>query len=341
MHGETVENVGTRRNSEVDRPEPSPTTREKLLADDWVVQVPRSVVLDNRLGPLLVAIAASAWSARGPAWPVDQDQDRGAAAAPPGGWAAMIQSSRSSWPKWLDAAVRDGLVVETVGTDESGCGHDLLVAKLQIEPGSQFARLPLAVMFDRSITPTARRAYAALALYRQPSGEASASVERLAAITGVNRRHIQRSLRELERHFAIVRMPTAARKPNRWMMVEVKVAAPDVQNESRPCPKSAAHVSNIRPAVVQNVPPYQELSQESVQESLSSAREGAREADDDDGLDNDADRNWRLFGRRNLSGLTPDTWCHYLDLVSRWRESEDKFYIIRSARRERERMAAA
>ena len=115
------------------------------------------------------------------------------------------------------------------------------------------------------------------------------------------------------------------------------------QNESRPCSKiRRAHVSKIvrRPRLSKIRRPIKKRSQESVQESLSSARAGAREADDDDGLHNDRVRNMRQFGRADLSGYTLDWWRECLEWVSRWPPSEDQFYIIRSARRERERLAA-
>ena len=319
--------------NDVPHPEPTPTPRSKLLADDWAVAIPRADILSSRLGPLLVLLAATAWRDRGPQWAVGEE---GAASTPPGGWAALVGCSRASWWRWQKVAVKSDLLHEVIGTDSKGCEHNLLKPNVWIEPGMQFARLPLSVMFNDSISATARRVFAALACFRQPSGEVSAATSTIAKMTGIHRRHIQRSFRELEEHFALVRMPRNPRASGRWMMISTNAPAQDVSNPPRPCSKSAAPMFQIVRRPVSNPPPSQELSQESVQESLSSARE----ADDDDGLHDDPVRNMRLFGRADLSGLTPETWGLYLELISHRRPSDDKHYIIRSARRERERLAA-
>ena len=314
-----------------------PTPRSKLLADDWAVAIPRADILSSRLGPLLVLLAATAWRDRGPQWAVGEE---GAASTPPRGWAALVGCSRASWWRWQKVAVKSDLVHEVIGTDSKGCEHNLLKPNVWLEPGEQFARLPISVMFDGTISATARRVFAALACFRQPSGEVSAATSTIAKMTGIHRRHIQRSFRELEEHFALVRMPRNPRASGRWMMISTNAPAQDVPNPPRPCSKSAAPMFKIVRRPVSNPPPSQELSQESVQESLSSAREGAREADDDDGLHNDPVRNMRQFGMEDLSGLTPDWWDKCLQWVSRWPPSEDQYYVIRSARRERERLAA-
>ena len=90
MHHENVADA-TNSHNDVLHPEPAPTPRAKLLADDWAVVVPRADIREQpSSGRCWSLLAASAWSApRTSAWPAHQDQDRGAAAAPPGGWAAL------------------------------------------------------------------------------------------------------------------------------------------------------------------------------------------------------------------------------------------------------------
>ena len=341
-------------------PEPTPTPTPREMVAGWTVRLPRSTILEaHKLGPLIVTVAAMAWRARGPridAYNDDGtlDEKRAVATEPDFGWAALAGVTRSSWNRWLAEAVAAGLVEVSPGR--------MIRPLIWVEEGEQFARLPVEIMLDASLTRAARLCFLGLSLYRMKLGYASSSGAHLAEITGLTPRRVYFGLGQLKDRGVIFRVKTSARRVARWMLFGATVkeqAGPQPTKERPPTDKEASH--NRQRGVSQPTkrrPITDTVSRGFSKESSGSlSREHAREAVDipfieingrqahapepDDGLANDPERNLRLFGRSDLSGLTPDTWCLYLDLVSRWRESEDKFYVIRSARRVRERMAAA
>ncbi len=171
---------------------------DKLCSDKWAARLPRGIVTDRSIsfGALLVFAAASAWRDRGKGWGYTHPEEgliRTAAEIPPGGWPALVGVDPSTWRKWLAAAVAAGLVnMWTTGK------APLIRPVTQIEPGEQFARVEIAVLFHRKLSQRARRVFVALSLFRQRHGSVSVSIQKISDDAGLGRREVQRALRELE-----------------------------------------------------------------------------------------------------------------------------------------------
>ena len=174
------------------------------ILEGWIVQIP-SRLINSDLGAVIVLALSTAW------------RDRRVPGCPPGGWPRLGGTSTRNWHRWRERAIELGLV-EMRGSR--------IVPLAQLEPGEQFARVPLAVLLDPKLPRTAKRTYLSLALFRSGLGYSRASVRTLAATSGLDRSSIQRGLRELENRFHITRRGTTARGVERYFLVETPPVAP-------------------------------------------------------------------------------------------------------------------
>ena len=190
----------------------------KLAADSWAVQLPRSLVTNNPFGAVLVYAAACAWRDRGPGFGYTDDEGdfiRNAAAIPPGGWPALLAVSAQTWRRWLDAAESADLIK----IFDRGRRDQLLRPLTGLKPGDQFARVEVAILFHRELSQRARRAFVALSLFRQTSGFVSASIRKIGDDAGFERRHVRRALRELEAVGALRSDGTTGRGIHRYLVI--------------------------------------------------------------------------------------------------------------------------
>ena len=70
-------------------------------------------------------------------------------------------------------------------------------------PVEQFARVPVSVLFDPNIGPTAKRALVGIAMYRNKAGFARVAVPTIAKMAALNVRNTHKGLRLLESAGAI------------------------------------------------------------------------------------------------------------------------------------------
>ena len=183
-----------------------PSASEML--EGWVVQIPSRLV-DTDLGALIVLAVATAW------------QYRRVRGLPPGGWARLGGTSTRTWHRWRERAISLGLI-EMRGAR--------IVPLVHVEPGEQFAMVPLSVLCDPKLPRTAKRGYIALALFRTGLGVSRASVPTLARASGLDRRSVQKGLRSLENRCKIVRRGETGRGVQRYFLP----SAPDSGTESYP-----------------------------------------------------------------------------------------------------------
>ena len=174
-----------------------PSASEQLADSHWAVQLGRSLVTNTSIsfGAVVVYAAACAWRDRGPEYgDTDGDGDviRNAAAIPPGGWPALVGCTPQTWRRWRRAAVSANLI--EIISDGPG---QLLSPIVKREDGEQWARVETAVLFHRELSQRARRVFVAVSLFRQSSGFASMSIRKIGADAGLERRAVQRGLREL------------------------------------------------------------------------------------------------------------------------------------------------
>ena len=105
----------------------------------------------------------------------------------------------------------------------------------RLEPGEQFARVPLAILIDKQLSRTARRGYIALALFRTGLGYSRASVRTLSRASGLNRGNVQKGLRELENRFHITACGATGRGVQRYFLGgQTTPAAPDSGTKNTP-----------------------------------------------------------------------------------------------------------
>ena len=268
------------------------TAREMLAG--WAVTIDRDLIErhDNNedFGALLAFAAVLAWRDRGPGWG-DSEGTRNAASTPPGGWPALAGCTAPTWRAWRDRAIDLDLLKYRNGKVKGRRPVKLLGTSYRKEAGKQFARLPIGVICDPQLSRTARRCYAALALYRNvKDGETSWSrvaVVTIGCVAGLDRRNTQRALRELVKAGALVGTGDArTTKPRKYLLP----ADCKTKSSKRPSPEGDCKTeSSNRPKVkvltapgCKKQPPQGESSnrpineslQESIQESISRRARG-------------------------------------------------------------------
>ena len=169
----------------------------KLCSASWAVQIGRSVITNKSIpfGAVVVYAAACAWRDRGQGFGYTDDEGdfiRNAASIPPGGWPALVGVMPHTWRRWRTAAVSANLIeIFSTGLDQ------LLSPMVEIEDREQWARVEVAVLFHRNLSQRARRVFAALSLFRQSNDFVSISIRKIGDDAGLERRAVQRALREL------------------------------------------------------------------------------------------------------------------------------------------------
>ena len=188
-----------------------PDAREIL--EGWVVQIPSRLV-NVDLGAVIVWAVSTAWRYRG-------------IPGPPGvGWAKLAGVPPRTWQRWRTLAIGLGLI-EMRGAR--------IAPLARLEPGEQFARVPLAILIDKQLSRTARRGYIALALFRTGLGYSRASVRTLSRASGLNRGNVQKGLRELENRFHITACGATGRGVQRYFLGgQTTPAAPDSGTKNTP-----------------------------------------------------------------------------------------------------------
>ena len=115
----------------------------RQILDGWIVQIPRRVILLHsnapEFGAMIALAVATAWT------------DRGVPGRPPGGWARLAGAAPRTWQRWRGLAIALGLVEPMNGGG--------IAPLARIEPGEQFARVPLAILFDQKLSRTAKRVF--------------------------------------------------------------------------------------------------------------------------------------------------------------------------------------
>ncbi len=195
-----------------DRTRDDPDAREIL--SQWIVQIPRRLILlhNSDLGAVIVWAASTAW------------RDRAVPQRPAGGWARLAGVPPRTWQRWRTLAIELGLI-EMRGAR--------IAPLARIEPGEQFARVPVSVLFDRKLSRTGKRAYVSLALFRTGLGYSRASVRTLARASGLDQRNVQKALRELENRFHITSRGATGRGVQRYFLGgQTTPAAPNSGTES-------------------------------------------------------------------------------------------------------------
>ena len=133
-----------------------PSASEML--EGWIVQIPSRLV-DTDLGALIVLAVATAW------------QYRRVPGLPPGGWPRLGGTTTRNWHRWRERAISLGLI-EMRGAR--------IVPLVHVEPGEQFAMVPLAVLCDPKLPRTAKRTYLSLSLFADKHRTSRASLRTLA-----------------------------------------------------------------------------------------------------------------------------------------------------------------
>ena len=184
MTNDTLKIDAPRVNGSLDADSPA---FHKLCRAKWAVSIPRSIATNNTFGAVAAWSAACAWRDRGRGM---GNGTRPWSARPPGGWPALVGVTAETWRRWRAQAVAAKLI--TVGPGK------FIRPVAAIAPGEQFARVEIAVLFNRNLSQRARRTFVALSLFRQRSGLVSASVGKIGEDAGLGKRHVRRALRELE-----------------------------------------------------------------------------------------------------------------------------------------------
>lgn len=183
-------------------PPPCKTAGEILAEADWAVLIPRAAVMEHNnpqdSAALAVWFACRAW------------KDRGIPGKPPGGWARLAGLSERGFFNARRRAITLGLIKTVRGS--AG------IAPLVRHEHGQFSRVPTEIIFDKTLSRTARRVFVALSLFRSGLGDSRPAVLTLSKASATNRRDVQRALRELEGHFHITRMGAVGRGSQRYFV---------------------------------------------------------------------------------------------------------------------------
>lgn len=179
----------------------------KLADGNWCVPFGRRLVVSQASTGALIAFGAvCAWRDRGPIWGQRHKENekiqRESAQKPPGGWAALAGTSRGTWKRWQDEAIKRRLLKRRTGIHDRRSEQVQLLRPVAAErkDGEQFARVPVFVLFNPEISRAAKRIYMVLALHRPalPRVVLQIAVSTIEKGTGFDRRQVQRGLRELE-----------------------------------------------------------------------------------------------------------------------------------------------
>ena len=222
---------------------------EDLRKDHWIVPLGRRVIEAHSnaydFGAVIAFAAVGAWRDRGKGWGHSEGEDfkRESAQTPPGGWPQLAGVAAPTWRRWRDRAIQIGLIERRHGEYANGREIALLCPREKVGEGEQFARVPVAVLFDPGLSRTAKRCYVAVAMYRNKAGSVSAAVATIGTLAGINDRNVKRGLRELERVGALIASADARTgSPRRWVMPdkwELNVSATPTERQRHPYGTSA------------------------------------------------------------------------------------------------------
>ena len=184
--------------------DPSPKTAREILADsDWAVLISRAMVLEfcnpqDFPAFLVYAAARALW-------------DRGLRGRAPGGWPELLGMSRRSWYSARRRAIALGLISASPGSSR-------IVPLAKLEPHQQFAKAPAEILFDQTLTRTARRVFIVLSLYRSGFGDSRVAVRTLADGSSTHSRNVHKALRELQKRYHITNMGSVGRGAVRYFL---------------------------------------------------------------------------------------------------------------------------
>ena len=182
--------------------QPPPCTTAREILAGWAVLIPRQTVLEHNnakdSAALAVWFACRAW------------KDRAIPGKPPGGWAMLAGMSERGFFNARRRAIDLGLIKTVPGS--AG------IAPIVRHAHGQFSRVPAAILFDKTLSRTARRVFVALALFSDGLGHSKAAILTLANASATHIRDVRRALRELEDHFHITRRGAVGRGSMRYFV---------------------------------------------------------------------------------------------------------------------------
>ena len=218
-------------------PPPPPKTAREILAEaDWAVMITRAMVLEfnnpQDSAALAVWVACRALT------------DRGLHGPPSEGWATLTGMSARGFFNARRRAVELGLVRVVPGG-----GIEPLVRY----DGGQFSRVPVAVLFDQTLSRTERRVFIGLSLYSSGLGDSRPAVATIAKASATNIRDVRRALRQLEDHCRITCMGAVGRGNMRYFVTGQ--AIPRAQKSGKTAHTSTQSYPHNPPAIGTETPP--------------------------------------------------------------------------------------
>ena len=181
--------------------DPSPKTAREILAESsWAVPISRPMVLAYNNPKDFPALLV--WAA------VRACTDR---RIHPGGWARLAGMSERTWYAARRRAIALGLISASPGSSR-------IVPLAKLEPHQQFAKAPAEILFDQTLTRTARRVFIVLSLYRSGFGDSRVAVRTLADGSSTHSRNVHKALRELQKRYHITNMGSVGRGAVRYFL---------------------------------------------------------------------------------------------------------------------------